>query len=243
VKIIVGGQIINCEQMGQGQDLVILHGWGRSIGEWFPIAKNLLGYRVTLIDLPGFGASEDLSYPLDTYGYTHVVLKCIKKLNIERCILMGHSFGGRIATILAAKHSNVVSQIILVDAGGIEIKSVSTRLRILLYKMFLKPLKRIIPTSIKRFFGSSDYKRISGNLQKSFVKIVNQDLRYLFPSIQQPVIVLWGSADEVLPVEYVKIYQKLVPRVVTRIIWGADHSPHISRSRDFMSVLSEVLQA
>ncbi len=243
MKIIVDGQIINCEQMGQGQDLVILHGWGRSIGEWFPIAKNFLGYRVTLIDLPGFGASEDLSYPLDTYGYTRVVLECMKKLSINKCVVMGHSFGGRIATVLAAKYPDVVSQIILVDAGGIEIKGVSTRLQILFYKTFLKHLRRIIPTSIKRLFGSSDYKRISGNLQKSFVKIVNQDLRHLFSSIQQPVIVLWGSGDEVLPVEYVKIYQKLVPRVVTRIIWGADHSPHISRSRDFMNVLNEVLQA
>lgn len=242
MKVIAGGHILNYEQVDQGvQNVLILPGWGRTIKEWTPLAQSLNGYKTILLDLPGFGESEQPLRTLDTYDYSQIVLEFIKKIEIYPCIIIGHSFGGRIATILASEHPENVKKIILVDSGGIEIKSLKVKLKILFYKIFLKHVKKIIPKKIKRFFGSSDYKAISGNLQKSFVKIVSQDLRHLFKNIHQPVVVIWGNNDTVLPVNYIKIYRELIPQALIRIVWSAGHSPHIDRQKDFTTIIQEVL--
>lgn len=242
MKVVIDTTILHYEQIGQGEkNLLVLHGWGRSLREWIPIAHSLTGYKVTLLDLPGFGSSEEASGAIDTYEYSEIVLKFIKKLEIAPCRIVGHSFGGRIATILAAQYPEIVSKIILVDAGGIEIKSLGVQVKIILYKLILKHFKNLIPRRIKNFFGSSNYRVLSGNLRKSFVKIVNQDLRSLFSIIKQPVVVIWGSDDRVLSVQYVKIYRKLIPQALVRIIWGAGHCPHVEKHKDFISILQEVL--
>lgn len=243
MNILLGETILHYEQVGQDpQNILILHGWGRSLHEWLPVAQKLSStYTVTLLDLPGFGSSEEPPVPWDTYDYANLVSDFIKKLEVGPSIIIGHSFGGRIATILAANNSDQVSSIILVDAGGIQIKNLLIKLKILFYKIFIKPIKKLIPKQVQRSFGSSDYKTLSGILRASFIKIVNQDLRHLFPKISRPVTIIWGSNDQVLPVEYVQIYRKLTPQTRARIVWEADHSPHLSKPDDFTKILEETL--
>lgn len=243
MNILIGKTILHYEQLGQGpQNILILHGWGRSLSEWLPTARQLSShYTVTLLDFPGFGSSEEPLSPWDTYDYANFVLDFIKKIELNSPIILGHSFGGRIATILAANNPNQVSSIILVDAGGIQIKSYSVQFKILFYKLFVKPIKSLIPQNIRSLFGSTDYKTLSGIMRVSFIKIVNQDLRHLFFKITKPVAVIWGSNDQALPVEYVKIYKKLIPQVTIKIVWGADHSPHLTKPKDFIASLEHVL--
>ena len=243
MNILLGETILHYEQVGQGpQNILILHGWGRSLNEWFPTAKKLTSqYTVTLVDLPGFGSSEEPPHAWDTYDYAAVVSDFIKKLELEPSIIIGHSFGGRIATILAANNSDQVSSIILIDAGGIQIKNILIRLKILFYKLFIRPIKNLIPKQVRQSFGSSHYKTLSGTLRTSFVKIVNQDLRHLFTKITRPVTIIWGNDDKILPIEYVKIYKILIPHAQIRIVWGADHSPHLSKPTDLARILEETL--
>ncbi|MBP9821474.1 MAG: alpha/beta hydrolase [Candidatus Pacebacteria bacterium] len=242
MQILVRENILKYEQIGHGdKNLLILHGWGRSLGEWVPVAHSLTGYTITILDLPGFGGSSDVMESMDTYAYAEIVLEFMKKLELSPCVILGHSFGGRIATILASQYPDVVSKIILVDAGGIEIKSFKIKAKILFYKLILKHFKNLVPRRIRNFFGSSNYRALSGNLRKSFVKIVNQDLRLLFSTIKQPVSVIWGSNDGVLPVQYVKIYRRLIPQALIRIVWNAGHCPHVEKQKDFIGILKEVL--
>ena len=242
MKVVVDNLILNFEQFHDGEkNLVILHGWGRALNEWVPIAKSISGYTVTLLDLPGFGLSEGADEALDTYGYTKLVKEFLRKIEINKCVLVGHSFGGRIATIIAAENPEMIEKLVLVDSGGIEIKSVKIRAKIVFYKVFLKPIKKLIPKGVRRLYGSSDYRVLSGILRQSFIKIVNQDLRYLFSRIKVPVLVLWGSNDRVLPVSYVKIYRSLIMQAGIRIIWEADHRPYITKPKEFLQILKEYI--
>ncbi len=243
MNILLGKTILHYEQMGQGSEqILILHGWGRSLNEWLPVAKKLSSkYTVTLLDLPGFGSSEDPTTPWDTYDYANLVLGFMKKLEIKSSIIVGHSFGGRIATILAANNSERVPSIVLIDAGGIHIQSFITKFKIFFYKIFVKPVRSIIPKKLQKLLGSGDYRALSGTMRTSFIKIVNQDLRYLFPKVTVPLSIIWGSNDQTLPVEYVKIYKKLIPHAQVKIIWSADHSPHLSKPADTIDALEEIL--
>lgn len=243
MKVLVNNILINYEQIGEGsENVIILHGWGQSLSPWYNTALFCAKkYKVTMLDFPGFGFSEEPSTSWDTYEYAELVKDFLAKIGIVKTIIIGHSFGGRVGTILASKFPHLVQHLILVDSGGIEIKSFSVKIKILVYKIFIKHVKSILGERLKKIFGSVDYRAISGVMRQVFVKVVNQDLRYLFNTIKQPITVIWGSNDQVLPVKYVKIYKELIPQSEIRVIWGADHSPNISKQNDFLSVLGDIL--
>ena len=241
MKIVIDGIITNYNQIGEGdRNLLILHGWGRSYTEWLSVANSIKGYKITLIDLPGFGDSEEPYKAFDIFEYSKFVSDFLKKIEIKDCIILGHSFGGRIGTILAMQEPKLVKKLILVDSGGIEERSLKTKIKITLFKI-IKPFKIFVPNRIIKMFGSSDYKATNGKMRESFVKIINHDLRYLFSRIKQPVSIIWGSDDHVLPAFYVKIYKSYIPQSIIRIVWEADHSPYLSKPQDFIEILKEEL--
>ena len=97
---------INCIQYGEGKDVVLLHGWGQNIEMMDPLGKKLSDkYKVTIIDLPGHGLSEEPSPSTTIYDYADVVKEIMNYLNIDKPSLIGHSFGGRVAIVYASKYS------------------------------------------------------------------------------------------------------------------------------------------
>ena len=50
---------INYIQYGSGEDVLLLHGWGQNIAMMNPIGENLKNKKVTIVDLPGFGESDE----------------------------------------------------------------------------------------------------------------------------------------------------------------------------------------
>lgn len=245
MQIIIKNLIINYEvfrsvNTDNKGDILILHGWGRSLIEWRYVAKNISkNYNVYLIDLPGFGLSEIPQSPIDIYEYSEIIIDFLDRCKIIKPVAIGHSFGGRIVTILAS-YNNKINKAILIDPGGIEIKTLWIRFNIFIYKIF-KKIK--ISLNIINYFnmGSLDY-RNSNIIMRSILSIVvNQDLRHLFNKISIKTYVIWGSDDNVLPLKYIKEYRKNIQEVDTKIIWGADHSPHISRPDDLIKILYEIL--
>ena len=241
MNLVVDGLLLSYEQIGNGPDLVILHGWGRSGAEWCDVAaKYASTHRVTILDLPGFGGSEIGYEAYDIYGYSEIVGHALGKLDIEHCVMLGHSLGGRIATILASKYPKFVEELILVDSSGVEKKSPFVQ-----FKRFLVTigkmigLHRILPRSVKNILASSDYTQASPAMRKTFANIVDADLTHLFPTITSPTLVIWGNKDAVLSVQYTKIYRKLVPDCTVHIVYDVGHSPHLEDFAQFTSVLDD----
>lgn len=244
MQIVVEGLLTNYQIFGEGkQTLLILPGWRRSIEEWILVAKSFeRKYKVILLDLPGFGIT---TMPKSTFGvfeYADFVKQFLAKLRIDKCIVLGHSFGGRIAIILAAE-SDIVEKLILVDSAGIENKSPYAKVAQLL-KIILAPVFFILPSSSKsriaNLIGSQDYKA-SGELRKIFVKTVNQNLKSLLSKIKIPTFIIWGDRDNQLPVSETKIFKQAIKDAKVRIIWGAGHDPHLQKPEQFLTVLKEIL--
>lgn len=243
MNAIVEGLLLNYEQTGEGKDLVILHGWGRSIAEWRETAKRYSKeYRVTLLDLPGFGASEIPHAELTIHDYATITARFLEKVGIEKCVLVGHSLGGRIGTILAATHPETVAKLLLVDSAGVERKPASVRIkRFIVGTAKLLGLHHVLPRGFRDLFSSSDYRSALPAMKKTFASIVSTDLTHLFTQIRCPTLVVWGSHDRVLPVAHTKVYARLVPNCTVRIVYEAGHDPHIDDPTQFFAITDEFL--
>ena len=243
-QLVIDETLINYQIFGDKKEiLLILPGWRRSINEWIPVAKSLSDkYKVALLDLPGFGTSAMPKSIFGVYEYADFVKSFLDKLKINNCIILGHSFGGRIGIILASE-GKLVNRLILVDSAGIENKSLYVKsMRVV--RKFAYPVFMILPVSLKNkigsFIGSQDYKT-SGEMRKIFIKTVNQNLRPLLTKIKIPVFIIWGDKDTTLPVSQAKIFKKEIKNATVRIVWGAGHDPHLQKPEQFLSVLNDIL--
>lgn len=240
MQIIVNGVLTNYQKVGTGnKNLLILHGWGRSLNEWLPIARQLNNYTSYIIDLPGFGSSPRPQESWTIYNYAEFVETLIKKLEIEEPVLVGHSFGGRIGIILGTK-KDIVSKLILVDAAGIEKRSTTTKIKISLFKTSKLFLPKPLVLKFRNILGSPDYKT-AGHMRDIFLKTINEDLTYLLPKINMETVLIWGNNDKEVPLWKAKLMRKLIPHATLRIVWGAGHSPELEKPREFMDILKDYL--
>lgn len=210
-----------------GRCVVLLHGWGQSKAMMEPIEQQFNNdFRVINLDLPGFGASDLPFKPWGVYEYTAFLKDFFDAINVENPILIAHSFGARLAIIFASR--NATQKLILTGAAGIKPKrSVAYHLRVRTYKMakivFKLPGLNKHQESMSRFFGSSDYRAISGVMRQSFVKIVNEDLTPLLSQISCPTLLIWGEKDDATPLWMGKIMEKKIPDAGLVVFEDDDH--------------------
>src|SRR5471030_121812 len=108
------------QQIGQGKSLVFLHGWGCDWQIWSPIITELSKiYELTLLDLPGFGQSENPPTTWNSTNYSWLLKEIFKELQLEKSVLIGHSFGGKISSIFAAQFPQLITKLMLVDSAGL----------------------------------------------------------------------------------------------------------------------------
>ena len=120
----IKGLDINYICEGQGDTILLLHGWGSNI-TLFQSAIDLLKtkYRVIAMDMPGFGQSDEPREPWCVDDYTDFILDFMKEFPCERVSLLGHSFGGRVIIKLCSRQLPFeIDKVILVDAAGVKPK-------------------------------------------------------------------------------------------------------------------------
>jgi pimeloyl-ACP methyl ester carboxylesterase len=199
---------INYKQYGKGEDVVLLHGWGQNIEMMKPLGDSLADhYRVTIIDLPGFGLSKEPLYAFTIFDYTEVVHELLMELKIDNPIMMGHSFGGRISIVYASKYK--VNKLVLFGSPCVrhEYKSIK--------QSILKALKKVklftpLVNFMKKHTGSVDYRNASPMMRDILVKTVNQDLSENAKKIKCPTLLIWGENDEAVPVSEAKELDNLL---------------------------------
>lgn len=194
---------INYKQYGEGEDIVLLHGWGQNIQMMEPLGNNLKNkYRITIIDLPGFGLSNEPDYAYSVYDYTDSVHELLEELNVKKPTMIGHSFGGRLSIIYASKYPT--NKVVLLASPWLvhEVKSKKQSLLKTVKKVkILKPLANVM----KKYIGSQDYKNASPMMRDVLVKTVNEDLTQCVKKIEVPALLIWGESDTAVKVEDAKL--------------------------------------
>jgi pimeloyl-ACP methyl ester carboxylesterase len=230
----IGGLDTFCSVQGQGEPVLLLHGWGVS-SQSLAAVQELLGdsHRAVAVDLPGFGWSERPPAAWGTGEYARHVVGLMDALGLDRAAVLGHSFGGRVAIRMAAGHAPRVSRLVLVASAGIRPpRGIRYRVRVrsvkLVRELFgLRVWGRLGPRLIARLterVGSRDY-RAAGAMRPTLVKVVNEDLAPLLPAIRVPTLILWGDRDEEVPRSAMDRMAGAIPGARMVVFPGAGHFP------------------
>ena len=239
------GLRIYYEKIGEGDPVVFLHGWGCSL----EIFKNIVNkisnhFSVYLIDLPGFGKSSEPDVALDVIGVTKVVYSLIESNRLKNIILVGHSYGGRVAGEYVKRYGNI-SKLILIDSAGIKRFNIKKFFKVRLYKfkkMFYKMFKNVMKyNNLVTNSGSVDYVNSSFIMKKMLVYAVNYNQRKVFKKISCETLIIWGNEDKSTPLKDGKLINKLIKRSELIVIPDSGHFPFIDNYGYFMKVFENYL--
>lgn len=228
-------------QYGEGKDIVLLHGWGQNIEMMKPLGDRLCqNYKITIIDFPGFGDSPEPESAWNIEEYTNMLENVIKKLSIKKPILIGHSFGGRVAIKYASLHS--VEKLVLLASPCVRIKNNTRDLK----TKILKSIKRLpgmdkIGEYAKNFIGSRDYKQATPLMRQILVNTVNEDLTECAKKIKVPTLLIWGDQDTEATLEEGKMLENLLEDGGLVVLDGCTHYAYLEALPRVINIINVFL--
>lgn len=183
------------------KSILILHGWGANKELMIKAFESYLeDFKQIYIDLPGFGKSN-IFYSLNSIKYTKIIQTFLKSLKIKPDIIMGHSFGGKIATLLRPKNL-----VLLSTAGIVEEKPFVVKLKIKTFKFF----KMIGLGELYRLFATKDVAGMSRVMYETLKNVVDEDFREAFSKTFAKTLIFWGKGDKAVSVESGKMINRLI---------------------------------
>ena len=223
MKISIKDLNINYIQYGEGNDIILLHGWGQNIEMMKPIGDNFSDrFRITILDLPGFGESDEPKETWKIDDYELMLEEFIEKLKIKKPIVIGHSFGGRLAIRYSAR--NPIEKLVLFGSPCIRIQE-SLPLQVRALKAIKKlPGMNSLGEYMKKYIGSRDYKAASPVMRQTLVEVVNEDLSRYAKEIEEPTLLIWGENDTEAPVNEAKELEKIMLDAALIILPGTHYA-------------------
>lgn len=222
---------------GNGIPILLLHGWGASGNVFDNIIDKFSSRTFIKIDFPPFGESEKNIENWNIFTYVNMIMSLCEFLKIEKCDILGHSFGGRIAIILSAVKRSLVHSCILCDSAGMKPKrNLKYYFKVYQYKVYKKIGKDISK------FGSRDYQDLAPNLKHVFNSIVSTHLEDYAKKMAVRTLIIWGRNDKETPLYMAKRLNKLIKGSSLKIIDNAGHFPFLDCQFEFYKILSYFLE-
>lgn len=216
---------------GEGDAVVMLHGWGCDKSIWKRSVEMLQRhFRVVAIDFAGFGKSDEPKSVWGVEEYTRSVEALLRELGVTCPTLIGHSFGGRVSILYASR--NEVKRVVLTDAAGVKPRrSFGYYRKVYTYKLLKWALPLLIGDKKAQMLldqrraksGSSDYNSATPMMRAILSKCVNEDLCGVMPRISAPVMLFWGDKDTATPISDAHRMAKLIPDAGLVVAEGAGH--------------------
>ncbi len=215
------------DRYGDGEPSIIaLHGWGRSRHDW----STVLPRRDALaVDLPGFGASPAPDTAWTTADYADALAPVLAQYS--RPVLVGHSFGGRVAVQVAARHPGLLHGVLLTGVPLLRTAAPASK-PALKYRTARWLNKRGVFSDdrmekLRQQYGSADYKAATGVLRGILINAVNEDYREQLTRMGElgvPTQMVWGEHDTAAPVEMATRARELIgPTAELTVVGGSAH--------------------
>ncbi|MCT7575794.1 alpha/beta hydrolase [Aliarcobacter butzleri] len=204
------------------KDIIFLHGWGSNKDIMkSAFSTYLKDFRHIYIDLPGFGKSPN-EYILTTNDYVNITSEFLKLLHSSKEFIAGHSYGGKVATLL-----NPQNLILLSSAGILEEKPFDVKLKI----FFAKVLNFLGLKNITKRFRSKDVDKMSENMYATFKNVVNEDFSSYFSDFSNKAFIFWGKDDKATSLESGQKIANLIKKSTFEAFEG-DHYFFIKKAKN-----------
>lgn len=241
-----GGQTARLVELGSGDPVVVLHGWGGRVESMAPVISCFAGdRRVLALDLPGFGESPAPETAWGTADYASFVRSVLADAGVQEADFVGHSFGAKTSLYLAAT-TPVVRRLVLAGSSGLRTPpSFKARMKRGVSRGAraagrLGPPGRAARDALYRRIASDDY-RNAGPLRPTFVKVVNEDLTELLPKVGAPTLLVWGTDDDAVPVAHAQTMERAIPDAGLVLFEGAGHFAYLDEPDRFCRVVRHFL--
>ena len=209
--------------------ILFLHGWGSNK----EIMKQAFGntlrdFRHIYIDMPGFGKTPNDTF-LTTEDYARIIHRFLEELNIECHVVAGHSFGGKVATLM-----NPLCLILIASAGIRVPKPVSVKIKIALFKL-LKPLGL---SKLRSIFVSDDAKGMNEGMYQTFKYVVNEEFEDNFSKVTSKTLLFWGKSDTATPLWTAEKISEMIAdsKLYT---YDGDHYFFLKHSKEIVSEIEK----
>lgn len=246
--------------IGCGRPLLMLHGFFGEKTCWLPLIELLQSqFRCISLDMLGFGESSKPEIRYDVAVEVAFVRQVVEQLNIEPCCIIGHSFGGWVASAYSLKYPNSVSSLVLAAPAGIRDDSFCGQydaLRPLLWEtpavdwalQLAKPFASLAGKS-KKLQEISGWRRelMSQPVARSFlmsrmrpedaVDTVEKEIHQL----QIPTLVIAADTDETIPLWHCETYTNEIPGAELVIIPNSTHGLPQTQAQIMAKLISKFL--
>lgn len=249
-------------EAGNGPPVLLIHGYTGSKENWFPLAGELkTRFRVIAPDLPGWGESE--RKPGSDYGYaaqSERLADFIRAIGGGRPVaLVGHSMGGGIVALTAARHPELIAKLVLMDAGGVHFRDNAFALAV---QRGEQPFAVADADGLHRYLGTVftnppwvpwpisaaliARRRRNAGFERDVLRALSGPDAFLpareAAAIRAPTLLLWCRRDRVIDASAAVLYAARIPQAHTLLMEGCNHMPMLERTIDTANALQEFLQ-
>jgi abhydrolase domain-containing protein 6 len=244
--------------------VVMLHGFTGSKENWYPVAGLLEGrYRLLVPDLPGWGQSQRRRG--EDYGFVaqaERVAAFIRRVSPGRpVVLVGHSMGGGIAPLVAARHPALVSQVGLLAAAGVRFRDNQFGIDVLAGQ---NPFGVDDAATLQRYldilFASSDTqpwvpwpvseiviarRRSEARFEQSVLDRIGRSGERFAPGaaardVRQPALLLWCRQDEVIDASAMDLFAQRMPQALRVLLDGCGHMSLMERPEEVAAAIERL---
>jgi len=257
---------IHIETIGNGPNLVLLHGWGMSGAVWQPIIKNLSKlFTLQIVDLPGMG----LSRPTEPY-HLHIIAEKVAEMLPPSVDVIGWSWGGQVAMRIALDQPDAVRRLVLVGSTPCFVNKEEFMTQALwssgiapeVFSQFAESMDLDYHKTITNFLTlqcmGDKMARLtirllrkklderpsptSQTLQRALEILLNTDLRSDIVHLRKPTLLIHGDRDSLVPVQAAHWMMQNLPVGFLRVISGASHAPFLSHQKQFLDTVVQFLE-
>jgi len=252
---------MHIKKIGQGKDLVLIHGWGMHSGIWEPIIDRFSNqYTLHLVDIPGMGKSD----VINPYDLDHVTEEISKALPPSFDIL-GWSLGSLIAIKMSLMYPKKIHRIVLVGGTpcfinqtdwsyGVDVRDFnnfanklfknykSTMINFYILQLMHSKNSKLIIKKLKEMEAVENPPEIK-SLQLGLDILLNNDLRNDINKIKHQTLLITGDMDRLTPKSASMWLESHLKESQLKLIKGASHIPFLSHSDEFFNYLDQFLLA
>ncbi len=258
------------EEQGEGPPLLLIHGFGASTYTWRQIAPELArDHRVIAVDMKGFGQSDkpfDENYSV--FDQAELLTQLILDRDLRDLTVVGHSFGGGVALVLALDEDERlkgrITKLVLLDSIAYP-QDIPMFFRMLNMPVFSHVGVRMVPPAVQTRIALQiaylDNSKIEDEEVETYAaplrtaagkhaiihsarQIVPEGIEELsrrYKSIEQPTLILWCDHDRIVPLDVGLKLRRTLPNATLKLVDECGHMPHEEQPEATLGLLRDFL--